>query len=80
MIGSAHDEEADHLVPALVNLMNENPDLKVLYALHEHSETAISNIKKKCYYQVNGGSIFRKSSDLGLPKDRLGFLGVVGVI
>ena len=80
IVGSAHDEEADQLVPALVNLMNVNPDLKVLYALHEPSESAINDIKKKFHDHGKVGRVFRKRSDLVLPTDRLVFVGVVGVL
>lgn len=80
VVGSAHDEEADHLVPALVNLMNVNPDLKVLYALHEPSESAINDIKKRFHDHGKVGRVFRKKSDLALPTDRLVFVGVVGVL
>lgn len=80
VVGSAHDEEADHLVPALVNLMNVNPDLKILYALHEPSESAIKDIKKRFHDHGKIGRVFRKRSDLHLPTDPLVFLGVVGVL
>ena len=53
IIGSVHKEEEDYLVPALVQLMNENPDLKVLYALHEPTDSALREIKKNFIITVS---------------------------
>ena len=80
IIGSAHEEEEDFLVPALVQLMNANPDLKVLYALHEPTDLALSEIKKKFLDHGIVGAVFRKKTDLKLPNNPLVFLGVVGVL
>ena len=80
IIGSAHKEEEDFLVPALVQLMNANPDLKVLYALHEPTELALSEIKKKFLDHGIVGAVFRKKTDLKLPNNPLVILGVVGVL
>ena len=80
IIGSAHKEEEDYLVPALVQLMNENPDLKVLYALHEPTDSALREIKKKFHYHGIKGAVFRKKTDLKLPNNPLVILGVVGVL
>ena len=80
IIGSVHKEEEDYLVPALVQLMNENPDLKVLYALHEPTDSALREIKKKFHYHGIKGAVFRKKTDLKLPNNPLVILGVVGVL
>lgn len=80
IIGSAHKEEEHYLIPAMVHLMNTNPDLKVLYALHEPSESAIKEIKKRFYDNGYVGTVFRKKTELALPSDRLVILGVVGVL
>ena len=80
IIGSVHKEEEDYLVPALVQLMNENPDLKVLYALHEPTDSALREIKKKFYHHGIVGAVFRKKTDLKLPNNPLVILGVVGVL
>ena len=80
IIGSAHKEEEDFLVPALVQLMNANPDLKVLYALHEPTDLALSDIKKKFHDYGIVGAVFRKKTDLKLPNNPLVILGVVGVL
>ena len=80
IIGSAHKEEEDYLVPALVQLMNENPDLKVLYALHEPTDSALREIKKKFHLHGIMGAVFRKKKDLKLPNNPLVILGVVGVL
>ena len=80
IIGSVHKEEEDYLVPALVQLMNENPDLKVLYALHEPTDSALREIKKKFHHYGIVGAVFRKKTDLKLPNNPLVILGVVGVL
>ena len=80
IIGSVHKEEEDYLVPALVQLMNENPDLKVLYALHEPTDSALREIKKKFHHHGIVGAVFRKKTDLKLPNNPLVILGVVGVL
>ena len=80
IIGSAHKEEEDFLVPALVQLMNANPDLKVLYALHEPTDLALSGIKKKFHDHGIVGAVFRKNTNLNLPNNPLVILGVVGVL
>ena len=80
IIGSVHKEEEDYLVPALVQLMNENPDLKVLYALHEPTDSALREIKKKFHDHGIVGAVFRKKTDLKLPNNPLVILGVVGVL
>ncbi|MDP6169640.1 MAG: glycosyltransferase N-terminal domain-containing protein [Candidatus Marinimicrobia bacterium] len=80
IIGSAHREEEEHLISAMVDLMNTYPDLRVLYALHEPSESAISEIKKKFHDQGHVGTVFRKKTELALPSDRLVILGVVGIL
>ena len=80
IIGSVHKEEEDYLVSALVQLMNENPDLKVLYALHEPTDSALRGIKKKFHYHGIKGAVFRKKTDLKLPYNPLVILGVVGVL
>ena len=80
IIGSVHKQEEDYLVPALVQLMNENPDLKVLYALHEPTDSALREIKKKFRHHGIKGAVFRKKTDLKLPNNSLVILGVVGVL
>ena len=80
IIGSAHEQEESYLIPALVQLMNLNPKLKVLYAPHEPSKRAISSIKKKFHDSGYVGVVFKKKSDLALPSERLVILGVVGVL
>ena len=80
IIGSVHKEEEDYLVPALVQLMNENSDLKVLYALHEPTDSALREIKKKFNDHGIVGTVFRKKTDLKLPDNPLVILGVVGVL
>ena len=80
IIGSIHKEEEDYLVPALVQLMNENPDLKVLYALHEPTDSALREIKKKFHHHGIVGAVFRKKTDLKLPNNPLVILGVVGLL
>ena len=80
VIGSVHKEEEDYLVPALVQLMNENPDLKVLYALHEPTDSALRELKKKFHHHGIVGAVFRKKTDLKLPNNPLVILGVVGVL
>ena len=80
IIGSAHEQEERYLIPALVQLMNLNQELKVLYAPHEPSKNAISSIKKKFHDNGYVGVVFKKKSDLALPSDRLVILGVVGVL
>ena len=80
IIGSAHKEEEDYLVPALVQLMNANPQLKVLYALHEPTDSALIEIKKKFHHHGIMGTVFRKKTDLKLPSNPLVILGVVGVL
>ena len=80
IIGSVHKEEEDYLVPALVQLMNENPDLKVLYALHEPTDSALKEIKNKFHHHGIVGAVFRKKTDLKLPNNPLVILGVVGVL
>ena len=80
IIGSVHKEEEDYLVPALVQLMNENPDLKVLYALHEPTDSALREIKKKFHHHGIVGAVFRKKTDLKLPDNPLVILGIVGVL
>lgn len=80
IIGSVHKEEENFLIPALVQLMNENPNLKVLYALHEPTDSALRDIKKKFHYNGIVGAVFRKKTDLKLPDNPLVILGVVGVL
>ena len=80
IIGSVHKEEEDFLVPALVQLMNENPELKVLYALHEPTDSALREIKKKFHQHGIVGAVFRKKTDLKLPNNPLVILGVVGLL
>ena len=80
IIGSAHKEEENYLVPALVQLMNTNPELKVLYALHDPTDSALKDIKKKFHDYGVVGTVFRKKTDLKLPDNPLVILGVVGVL
>ena len=80
IIGSAHEEDDHFLIPALAEIMDEYNDIKVLYAPHEPSTTAIDRIKagfKKLGYK---GVVFNKKNDMTLPSDRLVILGVVGVL
>ena len=80
IIGSVHKEEEDFLVPALVQLMNVNPELKILYALHEPTDFALKETKKKFHNHGIVGAVFRKKTDLKLPTNPLVILGVVGVL
>ncbi|MFL2982879.1 MAG: 3-deoxy-D-manno-octulosonic acid transferase [Candidatus Neomarinimicrobiota bacterium] len=80
IIGSAHDYEEKYLIPALVDLMNLNSNLKVLYAPHEPFEIEIERIKS--LFKENGfvAKIHRNKKNLSLPSDQLLILGVVGVL
>ena len=80
IIGSVHKEEEDFLVPALVKLMHANPELKILYALHEPTDLALSDTKKKFHDHGVTGTVFRKKTDLQLPDNPLVLLGIVGVL
>ena len=76
IIGSAHDYEEKYLIPALVDLMNLNSNLKVLYAPHEPFEIEIERIKS--LFKENGfvAKIHRNKKNLSLPSDQLLILGV----
>ena len=80
IIGSVHKEEEDYLVPALAKLMQTNPGMKILYALHEPTDFALKETKKKFHNHGIVGAVFRKKSDLKLPNNPLVILGVVGVL
>jgi len=80
IIGSVHKEEEDYLVPALAQLMQTNPGMKILYALHEPTDFALKETKKKFHDHGIVGAVFRKKSDLKLPNNSLVILGVVGVL
>ena len=80
IIGSVHKEEEDFLIPILVQLMNAYPELKILYALHEPTDFALKDTKKKFHDHGIVGAVFRKKTDLKLPTNPLVILGVVGVL
>ena len=80
IIGSVHKEEEVFLVPALVQLMHANPELKILYALHEPTDSALRDTKKKFHDHGVTGTVFRKKTDLQLPDNPLVMLGIVGVL
>ena len=80
IIGSAHEEDDDFLIPALADLMEEHPDMKVLYAPHEPSRTAIDRISKRFKKLGYRNTIFAKKNDMTLSSDRLVIVGVVGVL
>ena len=80
IIGSVHKEEEDFLIPTLVQLMNAYPELKILYALHEPTDFALKDTKKKFHDYGIVGAVFRKKTDLKLPTNPLVILGVVGVL
>ena len=80
IIGSAHEEDDHFLIPALAELMDENSEIKTLYAPHEPSSIALDRIHdgfKKLGYK---GVIFSKKTDMTLSSDRLIIVGVVGVL
>ena len=80
IIGSVHKKEEDFLIPTLVQLMNAYPELKILYALHEPTDFALKDTKKKFHDHGIVGAVFRKKTDLKLPTNPLVILGVVGVL
>ena len=80
IIGSAHVEDDDFLIPALADLMEEHPDMKVLYAPHEPSRKAIDRISKRFKKLGYRNTIFAKKNDMTLSSDRLVIVGVVGVL
>ena len=80
IIGSAHEEEENILIPSLVSLINSYPHLKILYAPHEPNSDEIKRIKNKFKEQGILSTIFTKQNDLALPNDQLVIIGVVGVL
>ena len=60
--------------------MNAYPELKILYALHEPTDFALKDTKKKFHDHDIVGAVFRKKTDLKLPTNPLVILGVVGVL
>jgi len=80
IIGSAHWEDDEFLIPALAGMMKSKPDLKILYAPHEPDVTEIERIQTKFSEHGFASSVFRKKRSLKLPEDRVVILGVVGVL
>ena len=80
IIGSAHAEDDQFLIPALAGFMNSHPELKVLYAPHEPSEQEIERLKALFSDQGYSPTVFRKKKNLTLPPDPVIILGVVGVL
>ena len=80
IIGSAHGEDDQFLIPALAGFMDSHPELKVLYAPHEPSEPEIERLQSRFSDQGYSATVFRKKKNLTLPPDPVIILGVVGVL
>ena len=80
IIGSAHAEDDEFLIPALTSLMGSNPNLKVLYAPHEPHEPDIDRIQKMFLELGIESTVFKQKFSLKLPHDRVVILGIVGVL
>ena len=79
-IGSSHEQDEEHIIPALVDLMNINANLKVLFVPHEPSHSEIERIKKLFQQYGCVARVHTNKLNLRLPSDRLLILGVVGVL
>ena len=80
IIGSAHEEDDDFLIPSLAELMDQHSDVKVLYAPHEPSGLAIDRISQRFKKLGYRSTVFTKKNDMTLSSDRLIIVGVVGVL
>ena len=80
IIGSAHSEDDEFLIPVLSEIMKLNPEYKVLYAPHEPVDSEMERIQNRFSDCGFASSIYRKKLSSTLPNDRVLILGVVGVL
>ena len=80
IIGSAHEEDDQFLIPTLARFIDSHPEIKVLYSHHEPSEAEIERLKALFLDQGYSATVFRKKKNLALPPDPVIILGVVGVL
>ena len=80
IIGSAHKEDDDFIIPGLIEIMKFDPSIKILYAPHEPVELEIERIKLKFKDYGYSVSVHKKKKSLKLPEDQIVILGVVGLL
>ena len=79
-IGSSHVQDEEHIIPALVDLMTTNANLKVLFVPHEPSYNEIERVKKLFQQYGYVARVHTNKLNPILPSDKLLILGVVGVL
>ena len=80
IIGSSHKEDDEFLIPVLSNMINTHPDLKILYAPHEPSQSEIKRIQSAFSKFGLESSEFGSNKTLELPEDNVLVLSVVGIL
>ena len=80
IIGSAHKEDDDFIIPALIDIINFDPNIKILYAPHEPVDSDIERIKLKFIDHGYSSTVHKKKKSLKLPEDQIVILGVVGLL
>ena len=80
IIGSAHSKDDELVIPALIELLKTDDDLKILYVPHEPNESNIQRIKESFSQQGLSSTVYHSKPTLKLPNDAIVIVAVVGIL
>lgn len=80
IIGSSHSSDDKLLMPVLIQLLKQYPDLQILHVPHEPSKSVIKLLQDLYSKAGYPPSIYKSKTQETLPTDRVVVVSIVGVL
>lgn len=80
ILGSTHNEDERKILGPLIEMLKNDPELKLICVPHETGEYEISKYQKIFLKHKMDATIFQGDSVEELPDDRIVIIGVVGLL
>ena len=80
ILGSTHNEDVRNILNCVIEMLNNDPDLKLICVPHETTQQAIAKYQNIFLKTNIKTTIFEGDSISEIPEDRVVIIGVVGLL